>query len=129
MPSLRIETELNDKLWEFAKPLLPAPRPHPKGGRPFVSDRACFEGIVIVLRSGCRWRDLDRTEGVPSGPTCWRRLRDWARAGVWEAVWSAVVVELDRLGLLDTSELSADATFVEARKGGSSSALQNVGMV
>jgi len=127
MPSLQIERELNDRLWDRAKRLLPAHRAHPKGGRPFQDDRACFEGIVFVLRSGGRWRDLDRVEGVPSGPTCWRRHRDWTESGVWERVWAEVVVELQEAGLLDTSELYADATFVEARKGGPSSAPRNVG--
>ena len=34
-------------------------------------------------------------EAGPSGPTCWRRLREWQRAGVWEPVWRQVVPFLD----------------------------------
>ena len=58
----------------------------------------------------------------PSGVTCWRRHRDWARAGVWPAVWRAILDELRAAGRLDASELALDATFVEAKKGGTRSA-------
>lgn len=122
MPDLRTERELNDLLWERVRLLLP-PRPeHPKGGRPFVDDRACFEGIVFVLRNGCRWRALDLIDAVPSGVTCWRRYRDWTRAGVWEQAWQIVLEELREAGVVDTSELALDASFVEAKKGGPRSA-------
>jgi transposase len=127
MPSLTEEEQLNNRLWLRVKPLLPKKPAHTKGGRPFVDDRACFEGIVYILRSGGRWRDLARVKDVPSMVTCWRRHRDWTKAGVWDRVWEAVIQELADAGKLDTSELYADATFVEARKGGLASALQNVG--
>ena len=120
MPSLAAEAELTDRLWERVRPLLPAPRPTPKGGRPRHDDRACLAGIVYVLRSGCRWRDLPA--GFPSGVTCWRRHADWAAEGIWDRVWAAVVEELAAAGRLDTDELFADATFVPAQKGGTRSA-------
>jgi transposase len=119
MPSQLVERELADRLWERVRRLLPPPAPKPRGGRPRCDDRACFLAIVFVLRSGCRWRDLPDT--FPSAPTCWRRHRDWANEGVWEKVWELVLAELDEAGVLDTSELALDATFVEARKGGSRS--------
>ena len=52
MPDAKTERDLNDRLWARAAPLLPPRRPHPKGGRPWADDRACFEGIVHVLRNG-----------------------------------------------------------------------------
>lgn len=120
MPSQRAERELSDRLWERARPLLPPAPARPKGGRPRADDRACFAGIVHVLRSGCRWQDLPGH--LPSPATCWRRHRDWAAAGVWEGVWRGVVEELAAAGALDPSELALDATFVEARGGGARSA-------
>lgn len=120
MPSNRAERELSDRLWGRARPLLPPRPPRPKGGRPPADDRACFDGIVHVPRSGCRWQDLPGH--FPSPATCWRRHAAWSRAGVWEAVWRLVLEELDRAGRLDTSELYLDATFVEDRRGGRRSA-------
>lgn len=110
------ERELSDALWERVGPMLPH-RPPPRTGRPPAEDRACFAGVVHVLRSGCRWQDLAAT-AFPSGSTCWRRHRDWTRAGVWQAVWERVLAELGDAGALDTSEVILDGTFVEAKKGG-----------
>jgi transposase len=118
---LRIEGELTDRLWDRVQPLLPPQPQHPKGGRPFVDDRACFEGIVFVLRNGCRWRALDSIPAFPSSVTCWRRHRDWTQAGVWNQVWQLVLEDLHQAGRLDTSELALDASFVEAKKGGTRS--------
>jgi transposase len=36
-----------------------------------------------VLRYGIPWKALPQLEGEPSGKTCWRRLDEWERAGVW----------------------------------------------
>lgn len=119
MPSQRVEQELAQRLWERVRPLLPPQPPKPKGGRPRVDDRECFLGILFVLRSGCRWRDLP--DSFPSAPTCWRRHAQWTNEGVWEKVWALVLAELDGADRLDTSELALDATFVEARKGASRS--------
>jgi transposase len=118
MPDARTERELNNRLWERIRPLLPPARPHPKGGRPFADDRACFEGIVYVLRNGCRWNALAMVPEFPSGPTCWRRHRDWTLAGVWAKVWRIVLEELAAAKKLDPSELALDASFVETKKGG-----------
>lgn len=118
MPDVRTERELTDRLWERVRPLLPPKPSHAKGGRPFADDRACFEGIVPVLRNGSRWRALDALHGVPSGVTCWRRHRDWTAAGVWTRVWRIVLDELADAGRLDTSEFALDTSFVEAKKGG-----------
>jgi transposase len=120
MPSKRREQELLDRMWARVAPLVPPQAAHPKGGRPFADDKACFAGIVYQLRNNVRWNDLPRC--FPSGVTCWRRHRDWTRAGVWGRVWKLVLAELAEAGLLDVTELFLDATFAEGRKGGRASA-------
>ncbi len=120
MPDAATERQLNDRPWERVRSLLP-PRPgHPRGGRPFADDKACFAGIVYQLRNAIRWNDMP--DQFPSGVTCWRRHRDWTRAGVWPRAWKMVLAELAAAGMLDTRELFLDATFAESRKGGSASA-------
>jgi transposase len=117
MPSTARERELTDALWERVCGFIPPPQPNPKGGRPFADDKDCFRGIVYVLRNGIRWNDLPRE--FPSDTTCWRRMRDWVQAGIWDQVHRIILAELKDAGEIDTSELFADATFAEARKGGS----------
>jgi transposase len=76
---------VGDALWEVIKPLLPPPPTRTSTrGRPRLSDRAALTGILFVLRSGLPWEMLPQEVGCGSGMTCWRRLRDWHRAGVWQ---------------------------------------------
>src|SRR6478736_7746828 len=88
-----------DELWDVIQPLLPRHKARPgKRGRPPVDDRACLTGIVFVLRSGIPWEMLPQEMGCGSGVTCWRRLRDWQAAGVWERLHRVL---LDQLGTAD----------------------------
>jgi hypothetical protein len=74
-----------DELWERLKPLLPKrPRRRRRPGRKPLDDRACLNGILFVLLTGNRWDRLPQQLGYGSGMTCWRRLRDWQQAGVWD---------------------------------------------
>jgi transposase len=79
-----VEQLVPDEVWDAIQPLLPPKGPRPKGGRPWIEDRAVLGGIVYVPRAGVPWRLLPARElGCGSGVTCWRRLRDWQAAGVW----------------------------------------------
>jgi len=70
----RDTSELTDEQWEKIAPLLPEPQASPWGGRKPLPNRPCFEGILWILRTGARWKDLPKR--YPSPSTCWRRLRD-----------------------------------------------------
>ena len=112
---------VSDVLWARVVALLPVRAPQPKGGRPWVNDRQCLEGILWVLRSGARWRDVP--VDLPSPSTCWRRLREWAGEGCLDDIQAAVLEELDELGRLDWDQLLADATFIRGKKGVTRSAI------
>jgi len=114
---------LTDEQWLLIADLFPQPPPSPKGGRPSAPARECFEGIVWILRSGARWRDLPKI--FPSSSTCWRRLRDWTVSGAWRQAWARLLRKLDRRGRVDWSEAIADGTFASAKKGAIASARPN----
>ncbi len=108
---------LDDALWEVIAPLLPPEPAKPKGGRPRVGDRAALTGILFVLRSGIPWELLPQEMGCGSGMTCWRRLRDWQAAGVWDRIHRVL---LDRLGAreaIDWSRAALDSASIPAKKG------------
>ncbi len=111
-----------DALWSRVAPLLPARPPRPKGGRPPCDDRACLRGILFVLRTGLPWEWLPQEVFGVSGVTCWRRLRDWAQAGVLEALQQALLDELGEKGRIDWSRAAVDSFSVPAKKGGLSPA-------
>lgn len=113
----RHRSELTDEQWSKLEPLVPRRASSRKGGRPPISDRACFEGILWVLRSGARWRDLPPQ--YPSPTTCWRRLQEWKEAGIWLAIWRKFLGELDEEGILSWDETFSDGTFSPAKKASS----------
>ena len=114
----RQESLIDDRLWELVEPLIPE-RPPPKGpgGRPRIDDRAALEGIVFVLSTGCRWRDLPQKLGCGSGHTAWRRLREWQDAGVWDRLHQVILIELREAEVLDWTRCCVDAVAVRAKRG------------
>ncbi len=106
---------LSDELWEVIEPLLPPEPPKPKGGRPRVSNRAALTGILFVLKTGLQWEMLPQEMGCGSGMTCWRRLRDWQKAGVWDNLHKALLDRLNEAGEIGWSRASIDSASVPAK--------------
>ena len=109
---------VSDELWEVIAPLLPAEKPKPKGGRPRVSDRAALTGILFVLRSGIPWSMLPKEMGCGSPMTCWRRLREWQAAGVWEKIRCVLLSRLRGANRIQWSRAVVDSASVRAVLGG-----------
>jgi transposase len=108
---------VSDELWEIIEPLLPPEPPKARGGRPRVDDRAALTGIIFVLKSGIPWEMLPQEMGCGSGVTCWRRLREWQQAGIWERLHQVL---LDRLGEADQIEWERaclDSASISAKRG------------
>lgn len=53
---------------------------------------------------------LPRELGCGSGMTCWRRLRDWHTAGVWERLHHELLNHLHDEGQIDSSRAHSTAT-------------------
>lgn len=113
---------VNDELWALVEPLLPPEPLKPKGGRPRLSDRAVLTGIIFVLKSGIPWEMLPQELGCGSGVTCWRRLRDWQEAGVWEALHRTLLDRLGEADRIDWSRASLDSASIPAKRGATPSA-------
>ncbi|AYL33979.1 IS5/IS1182 family transposase (plasmid) [Streptomyces fungicidicus] len=110
---------VSNALWERIEPLLPRKERrfrHP-GRRP-LPDRQVLCGILFVLHTGIQWEYLPRELGFGSGMTCWRRLRDWNEAGVWQQLHEVLLAELNAAARLDWSRAVVDSSHVRAIKRG-----------
>jgi transposase len=108
---------VTDELWEVVEALLPEEPPKPKGGRPRVDDRAALTGILFVLKSGIPWEMLPQEMGCGSGMTCWRRLKEWNEAGVWERLHHELLDRLGKADEIDWHRASLDSASVPAPRG------------
>jgi putative transposase len=61
--------ELTDVEWGVISAFLP-----PKPRRASSDDRSLINGILYVVATGCRWREMPREYG--SYVTAWRRLQE-----------------------------------------------------
>lgn len=110
---------VSDELWTRVEPLLPKhAAPSDKGGRPPLDDRAALTGILFVLKTGIPWEDLPQEMNCGCGMTCWRRLRDWQQAGVWDRLHKALLAELNAAGKIDWTRAAVDSGTVRAVGGG-----------
>lgn len=118
---------LDDELWELIQPLLPQPKPrrwrYP--GRKPISDRQALTGILFVLKSGIPWEMLPQEMGCGSGMTCWRRLRDWQKAGVWQKLHELLLAHLQEADQIDWSRAVVDSASVRAVGGGGKNRAQS----
>jgi len=109
---------ISDELWALVEPLIPPQKPavHGRTGQPRTSARDVLEGIAFVLASGIGWARLPRELGYGSGWTCWRRMREWAAAGVFERMHQAVLDRFGEAGGPDWSRAALDPVSVRAKE-------------
>ena len=116
-----LELEVVDAVWAAIESLLP-PRQdtHPLGcHNPRISDRVCFEGILIRLVTGCSWETTEQLMGHVVSDTTLRTRRDeWVAAGVFDRLASEALAAHDRIIGLDLSEVSVDGSQHKAPCGG-----------
>ena len=108
---------VTESLWAGVAPLLPKRRAQPRGGRPWVDDRATLNGILYLLRSGVPWRMLPTELGYGSGVTCWRRLREWQRRGTWRKLHQLMLERLAAAEQVDWTRAALDSRSLAAKKG------------
>ena len=72
-----------------------------------------------MARTSTPWRLLPVQElGCGSPATAWRRLNEWAKAGVFEQLQVLLLDELGAAGGVDLERVSVDSFSLRAVKGG-----------
>jgi transposase len=96
---------LSDEAWAAVEPHLPKGQP----GKPRVDDRVVISGILHVLKTGCRWRDVPAAYGPPT--TIYNRYHRWAQRRIWQRIFERMAA----IGAVP-EELSLDSTHVKAHR-------------
>ena len=110
---------VSEELWKQVEPILPPePEPSPKGGRPRVTNRQAFTGVVFVLKTGIPWQSLPIEMNCGSGSTCWRRFSEWTRLAVWSKLHALLLSQLGKAGAINLERAVIDSASVRAVFGG-----------
>ncbi len=110
---------VDDELWERLEPILRIDKPRKKPGRPRRADRAIFDGLIWLARTGGQWVALPREFGPKS--TVHERFTEWVATGKLEQAWAVLLREYDEELGLDWTWRAADGCIVKApfgKKGG-----------
>ena len=81
---------------------------------PGLDDRKVLTGILFVLQSGILWEMLPKGMGCGSGMSCWRWLRAWQEAGVWDRLHEVLLARLRAAGRIDWSRTIVDSSSIRA---------------
>ena len=96
--------ELSDRQWEQIADILPGKAGDP--GRTGVDNRLFVHAVLWVLRSGAHWHDLPTRYGKYK--SVHKRFTRWAKAGVWERVFAALIKDPhNEYVMLDTTLVRA----------------------
>lgn len=103
---------LSDAQWEAIEPLLPKNQP----GAQRVDDRRVISGIVHVLKTGCRWQDCPDVFGPST--TVYNRFNRWARRGLWQKMFNALVgLDASDIQLVDSTTSKAHRSAAGGKGG------------
>ena len=109
---------VSDELWELVESVLPKKeRRFRYPGRKRLPDREALCGILFVLHTGIAWRHLPLELGFGSGATCYRRLDECQKAGIWKRLHTQLLTRLRAAGEIEWSRAIADSSHVQAKKG------------
>ena len=103
---------VDDALWAELAPILKSDKARKKPGRPRRDDRAIFDGLIWLARTGSQWAALPRGFGPKS--TVHERFSEWVAAGKLERAWAVLLRDYDAAIGLDWSWLAADGCIVKA---------------
>lgn len=107
--------KLTDPQWKLIAPLFETPARDSNVGRPLTPARDVLNGVLWILKTGARCKDLPRE--YPPYQTCHRRFQQWVRDGTMVKALQVLAEDLRERGDIDIREAFIDGTFSSAKKG------------
>ncbi len=84
--------------------------------KPPIPNSELLNGVLFVLKTGCRWQDVPVSVCSHGYSSCWRRLNFWRKKGALKLVWQHILVLLDKQGELDLTIGNLDGSLVQSPK-------------
>ena len=103
---------VDDDLWALLAPILRVDKVRKKPGRPRRDDRAIFDGLIWLARTGSQWSQLPLEFGPKS--TIHERFSEWVATGALERAWAVLLRTYDAELGLDWEWQAADGCIVKA---------------
>lgn len=104
---------LSDEAWGAIEAHIPRGKP----GKPRVDDRRVISGILHVLKTGCRWRDVPAAYGPPT--TVYNRYNRWSKRRIWQGLFEkmAAAGPVPEELSIDTSHVKAHRSAAGSKRG------------
>jgi len=113
-------SDITRRQFALLEPILK--RPRKKTGRPPADLYEVINGMLYVLSTGCRWRDLPHDYGV-AHITCYRYFISLVKAGKLKKVFEELKKKADKKNLLHWRNAYLDASDVKSKKGAKDTAV------
>jgi len=107
-------SDITEKQFQLIEPLIR--RRRKRTGRPRADLYEVVNGMLYVLSTGCRWRDLPHDYGV-SYVTCYRQFIKWVAAGTLKKIFEDLKHKAAKKNLLHWRNAYLDASDVKSKKG------------
>jgi transposase len=114
--------EMSAAQWQRICDLVPGKAGDP--GRTGDNNRLFVNRVLWVLRSGAHWHDLPPRYGKPK--SVHKRFCRWAKAGVWQRIFSTLTADPDNDYLMLDSTLVRAHQQAATGKGGAKTRLWGV---
>src|SRR5215467_304203 len=102
---------LTDDLWAAMEPHVRQAKRHRGGQTPVLPDRAFFEALLYLARTGIPWRDLPAEFG--RWDAVYNRFRRWVHSGALRRLFEALTADP---ALAECRRVLIDATVVRAHQ-------------
>ena len=102
---------LTDELWAALHPLVDQAKQNPRGPKPKLPDRAFFEALLYLARTGIPWRDLPSEFG--RWDAVYNRFRRWVASGSLRVLFELLTKE-PQFG--EVRRVLIDSTIVRAHQ-------------
>lgn len=107
------DSDITEEQWKRIEAFLPLPH---KTGRKRSNPREVMNGILYVLSTGCRWKDMPH-DITASPSTCNRRLLEFQQRRVWQKMEQELMKEAYRKGKINLNNAYHDASVVKSKRG------------